>query len=244
MDDSPKHSFKLPPAQQRIREKCLHPSGTYVEFPMADVESSIPARFERIVWRYPDNTAIKSGEEVVTYAELNALANRVARVIAERAGNNAVPIAVLIDKGIKQIAAMMGVLKAARSFMLLDGSLPKTRLAAMLEDCSPELTVTDGQSNSLADELMPADQPVINFDSIDPNVPSENPDIKIAPTRSHTLFILRAPRDSLRGSSIITTRCCITSCCARMRTDFVHRIEFHIFHPARQMPLPTLFSHC
>ena len=181
MDVSPIHSFNFPPEQQRIRDKCLHPSGTFVEFPMADVESSIPARFEKVVRQYPNYTAIKAGDEVVTYAELNALANRVARVIAERAGNNAVPIAVLIDKGIKQIAAMMGVLKAARSFMLLDGSLPKTRLVAMLEDCSPELTVTDGQSNSLADELMPTDQPVINFDSIDPNVPSENPDIKIAP---------------------------------------------------------------
>ena len=32
MDDSPKHSFKLPPAQQRIREKCLHPSGHLSSF--------------------------------------------------------------------------------------------------------------------------------------------------------------------------------------------------------------------
>jgi non-ribosomal peptide synthetase component F len=181
MSDTVKRGVKLPPEQQSIRAKCLHPSATFVEFPMEDVESSIPARCEKIVWQYPDYTAIKAGDEVVTYAKLNAMANRVARVIAERAGNNAVPIAVLIDKGVKQIAAMMGVLKAARPFVLLDGSLPKTRLAAMVEDCSPELTVTDGQSNSLANELMPADQPVISFDSIDPNIPSENLDTKIAP---------------------------------------------------------------
>ena len=40
---------KLPPEQQAIRDKCFHPSGTFVEFPIEDVETSIPARFEKIV---------------------------------------------------------------------------------------------------------------------------------------------------------------------------------------------------
>ena len=33
----------LPPEQQAIREKYYHPLGTFVEFPIEDVESSIPA---------------------------------------------------------------------------------------------------------------------------------------------------------------------------------------------------------
>jgi hypothetical protein len=42
------HSFpQTPPEQQAIRDKCFHPSGTFVEFPMEDVETSIPARFEK-----------------------------------------------------------------------------------------------------------------------------------------------------------------------------------------------------
>ena len=40
---------KLPPEQEAIRAKCFHPSGTFVEFPIEDVETSIPARFEKIV---------------------------------------------------------------------------------------------------------------------------------------------------------------------------------------------------
>jgi hypothetical protein len=39
----------LPPEQQAIRDKCFHPSGTFAEFPIEDLETSIPARFEKIV---------------------------------------------------------------------------------------------------------------------------------------------------------------------------------------------------
>src|SRR5438105_4573860 len=39
----------LPPEQQGIRDKCFHPSGTFVEFPKEEIEQSIPARFEKIL---------------------------------------------------------------------------------------------------------------------------------------------------------------------------------------------------
>ena len=41
--------IQLPPEQRAIRNKCFHPSGTFVQFPSEDVETSIPARFEKIV---------------------------------------------------------------------------------------------------------------------------------------------------------------------------------------------------
>jgi hypothetical protein len=54
---------KLPLEQELIRAKCFHPSGTFVEFPMEDVETSIPARFEKLVRMYPERTAIKTTAE-------------------------------------------------------------------------------------------------------------------------------------------------------------------------------------
>jgi len=45
--------------QQVIRAKCNHPSGRFVEFPKADVELSMPARFEKIAARYGHRTALK-----------------------------------------------------------------------------------------------------------------------------------------------------------------------------------------
>lgn len=49
MENFNRQMSKLPPEQEAIRAKCFHPSGTVVEFPIEDVETSIPARFEKIV---------------------------------------------------------------------------------------------------------------------------------------------------------------------------------------------------
>ncbi|MGZ8478892.1 MAG: non-ribosomal peptide synthetase [Candidatus Binatia bacterium] len=201
MDDSPIPSFNLPPEQQRIRDKCLHPSGTFVEFPMADVESSIPARFEQVVRQYPNYTAIKSGDQVVTYAELNALANRVAGVILARSRNDAKPVALLFEKGVEQIAAMIGVLKVGRAFVLLDSSLPNSRLELMLEDFLPDLIVTDRQNIVLANNLGPEDQPAIEIESIDTNAPIDNPYREIAPDA--LAFIVHTSGSSGRPKGVI-----------------------------------------
>ena len=76
MSDSLKHAFSLPPDQQAIRNKCFHPSGSFVEFSEEEIEQSIPERFEKIVQRYPDQLAVKMGDCALAYTELNKAANR------------------------------------------------------------------------------------------------------------------------------------------------------------------------
>ena len=69
-----------------IRDKCFHPSGKFIEFPLEDVETSVCARFEKMVAQYPDNWAIVTDSESLTYAELNERANRVAYSIIDQRG--------------------------------------------------------------------------------------------------------------------------------------------------------------
>jgi hypothetical protein len=60
MNDSLKHAYSLRPEQQAIRDKCFHPSGTFVEFPKENVETSIPERFEKIARRFPHRLVVKT----------------------------------------------------------------------------------------------------------------------------------------------------------------------------------------
>ena len=174
------HSFpKLPPEQQAIRDKCFHPSGTFVEFPMEDVETSIPARFEKMVRMYPDRLAIKDGGRVATYTELNCVANGVARAVLAQPRRETEPVVLLFNKGIEQIAAMIGVLKAGRTFVLLDSSLPQSRIDLMLENCLPGITLTDRHHKRLADQLNHRDGPVIDIESIAGTYTPENPCLAI-----------------------------------------------------------------
>src|SRR5215510_16295378 len=97
-DLTPSH-MRLPTEQEAIRAKCFHPTGTFVEFSKEEVEQSIPARFEKIVQRYPDRLAVKMGDCALTYDELNKAANRIARTVVDDRGSEPEPVIVLLEQG-------------------------------------------------------------------------------------------------------------------------------------------------
>src|SRR5215475_7079571 len=157
----------LSPEQQAIRDKCFHPSGTFVEFPKEDVETSIPARFEKIVRMYPDRVAVKTTNRHLTYAQLNSAANRVACAILEQLGNESEPVALLLEKDTPLVVAMLGVVKAGKFFVLLDPSFPKARITAMLRDSEPKLVITDRHHTWLAQTAARDFYRLMEFESID-----------------------------------------------------------------------------
>jgi hypothetical protein len=67
--------MELPPEQEARQAGCFHQSETSVAFAKEDVENSIPARYEKIVRMFPNNTAIKTGPRLITYSELHTRPN-------------------------------------------------------------------------------------------------------------------------------------------------------------------------
>ena len=128
------NALDIPPQQQAIRDKCFHPTRTFIEFRKEEVEQSIPDRFEEQVRRYPDRLAVKSRVQALSYGELNKAANRVARDILARRGKGEEPIALLFEQGAPAIIAILGILKAGKFFVPLDPSYPRARTGYMLED--------------------------------------------------------------------------------------------------------------
>jgi amino acid adenylation domain-containing protein len=150
MDVTTDRIAKFPPEQQAIRDRCFHPSGTFVEFPIEDVEQSIPQRFEKIVRMYPDRLAVKDKDRSLTYDELNKAADRIARAILEKRGPGSEPVALLFEHGIDVVAAIFGVLKAGKFYVALDPSLPQERMGCVLSDAEPGIIVTNNQNSDLA----------------------------------------------------------------------------------------------
>jgi len=54
-------SRPLPPEQQAMGAKCIHPTGRFVEFTKDEVEQSIPGRFQQIVAQYSCRFAYRHG---------------------------------------------------------------------------------------------------------------------------------------------------------------------------------------
>jgi amino acid adenylation domain-containing protein len=162
------------------RISCAVPQRDFIEFDSEEVERSIPERFEKIVRQHPDRIAVKAGKHVVTYAELNAMANRLARAIVAGQGEKAEPVGLLLEKAAPLMAAMLGVLKAGKFFVLLDPAFPKARIAAVLEDSQAKLVVTDRSNASLARQVL-NDSGLIEVESIDSRVPNEDLRLQILP---------------------------------------------------------------
>jgi amino acid adenylation domain-containing protein len=171
--------MKLPPEQEAIRDKCFHPSGTFVEFPIEDVETSIPARFEKIVSMYPERIAIQTTNQALTYDQTNRVANRVARAILDRRGDRNEPIAIFLKHDIPAIIAILGVLKAGKIYVPLDASFSASSIQSILTESQASLLIRThrdlGSFNSIAniDTLM--------FGDWDDGINDENPDLTIAP---------------------------------------------------------------
>lgn len=159
--------MKLPPEQEAIWAKCFHPSGMFVEFPIEDVETSIPARFEKIVRMYPDRLAVKMGDHRLTYDQLNQSANRIAGAILHKCAPGSEAIALLFGHGIELIAAILGTLKAGKFYVAIDPQFPPSRIGLILEDCQSRLIVTDSLNCDLAATFTTHGRTLLNSDNLD-----------------------------------------------------------------------------
>lgn len=142
----------------------IKPSHPFIQFKDEAIEQSIPERFEQQVSAYCDRLAIKSNERSFTFRALNQTANRVARKILSRRGERVEPIALLFDHGAGVLAAMLGVLKARKFYLVLDSNYPRDRLMYMLEDSGARLIVADSNNLAFARELSNGSIDVVDFD--------------------------------------------------------------------------------
>ncbi len=62
------------------------------------------------------------------------MANRIAHTILARRGEGAEPVVLLFDPNAPLLATILGVLKAGKTYVPLDPSLPPARMSALLED--------------------------------------------------------------------------------------------------------------
>lgn len=133
---------------------CPGPDNAFTPFERGEVEQSIATRFEAQAARRPAALALRDGVHEWNYGELNARANRIGRaLLADAPAANESPAALLFEHGAPAVAAMLGVLKAARCYVALNPTHPAARLAAILEDCGAGVIVTNDRNAALAREL-------------------------------------------------------------------------------------------
>ncbi|HEY7769566.1 condensation domain-containing protein, partial [Longimicrobium sp.] len=127
----------LPAAERaRVLEEWNRTDAEYAS------SSCIHELFERQVERAPGATAVVFGDDRLSYAELNARANRLAHDLRARGVGPEVRVALCVERGPEMVAAVLAVLKAGGAYVPLDPAYPRERLAYMLADSAPAVVLT------------------------------------------------------------------------------------------------------
>jgi amino acid adenylation domain-containing protein len=108
-----------------------------------DRELTLDALFAERAARVPAAPALFCRGERLTYAELDARANRLAHCLRSRGVGPEVTVGICLDRGVELVVALLAVLKAGGAYVPLDPSYPRERLAFTLEDAGTALVVTD-----------------------------------------------------------------------------------------------------
>ncbi len=108
--------------------------------PVAD--TTLPQLIEAQVARTPELMAIVFDDRPLTYAELNALANQMARhLLAINIGPEAL-VGICLPRSAEMVVALLAVLKTGAAYLPLDPEYPLARLAEMVQDAAPACVLT------------------------------------------------------------------------------------------------------
>jgi amino acid adenylation domain-containing protein/non-ribosomal peptide synthase protein (TIGR01720 family) len=90
----------------------------------------------------PDATALVFGDTHLTYRELDARAEVLARRLAARGVRPEVTVGVHLERSPELVVSLLAVLKAGGAYVPLDPSYPADRLAYMVSDAAPAVVLT------------------------------------------------------------------------------------------------------
>jgi non-ribosomal peptide synthetase component F len=126
-------------SEQERKQALIEWNDTAVDYPQGlNVQQLVEERAARA----PHSVALISGDQYLTYSELNLRANKVAHCLRRMGVGPEALVAVLIERSIDLTVALLGVLKAGGAYIALEPANPKYRLALMLDGLDVPALIT------------------------------------------------------------------------------------------------------
>jgi amino acid adenylation domain-containing protein/non-ribosomal peptide synthase protein (TIGR01720 family)/FkbM family methyltransferase len=92
--------------------------------------------------RTPERIAVVCGEREATYGERHAESNRLARRLRRLGAGPGTRIALLLDRSVETVAAILSVVKAGAAYVPVDPTLPPERIGSLLASARPTALVS------------------------------------------------------------------------------------------------------
>ncbi|HEU4558917.1 MAG TPA: amino acid adenylation domain-containing protein, partial [Longimicrobium sp.] len=129
-------------------------------------ERCIHELFEEQVERTPGAIALVFEDQTLSYAELNARANRLAHHLRALGVEPEARVGICVERSPEMVVGVLGVLKAGGAYVPLDPGYPAERLAYTLADSAPAAVLVQ---THLRDRVESAGVPVLELDAAAPS---------------------------------------------------------------------------
>jgi amino acid adenylation domain-containing protein len=116
---------------------------------------TLPELFADQAARTPDAVALVAGAEELSYAELDARVNRLARQLVAHGVGAEDRVLLVMPKSVDLVVAELAVVTAGAAFVPVDPGYPRERVAFMADDCAPALLLTCAAVADMAQEVLP-----------------------------------------------------------------------------------------
>ena len=130
---------------------------TYTDYPR---DKTIQQLFEEQVAKTPEEIALVLSEDSMTYSELNAKSNQLARTLRASGVKPDDRVGIMVERSFAMIIGILGIIKAGAAYMPIDPDYPKERIKYMLEDSQVEILLTQAWLSARA----PFEKQRINLD--------------------------------------------------------------------------------
>ena len=188
--------------------------------------------FQDQVARAPESVAVVCGADQLSYAELNAQANRVAHLLLARGVEPNQPVGISVERSLDMIVAVLAILKAGAAYVPLDASYPDARLRDMLEDSNVHLVLTHARMQGRG--LVDADRCIVLDDeALFAAHPDTNPVIA-GLTPDHLAYVIYTSGSTGKPKGVAITH--------RGVTRLVDDPDYVRLGPGTRMAQPSAFA--
>ncbi len=172
--------------------------------------------FEAQAARSPDAPAVDDGTHSLTYRQLNARANQIARQLRDLGVGPELLVGLYLHRSVNLLAALLGILKAGGAYVPLDPAYPTDRLAMMLDDAHPAVVVTE---DSLRETLPATDSACLVLDGHPPtsaSIPDDN--LPAGATPANLAYVIYTSGSTGKPKGVEISHAALANLLASMRT--------------------------
>ncbi|MEU0397036.1 amino acid adenylation domain-containing protein [Streptomyces sp. NPDC006208] len=198
-DPDAEHARQSLLSDQELRFQLEQLAGPVRKLPSARVHEL----FEDRVRMHPDAVAAVHAERQWTYAELNARANTLARALLARGLGREDVVAVVTERNLNWLAAVIAVFKAGGVYLPIEPHFPAERIAATLSRAQCTLVLTEPGSTTTLDQALdslPAVERLFVEEAYEEDHSDDDPGIHVTPDQLAYIYFTSGSTGAPKGA--------------------------------------------